>query len=216
MVEIQPLFAAHVASCLESPSFQKRMVEIKEYHRKREIENRIYTNCKNCNKEIIVKPCMVRKSKSGNSFCNRSCAGIYNSKNKRTGTRRSKLEIWIEEELKKEFEFDIIFNGKEEIKSELDIYIPSLKLAFELNGVFHYEPIYGKEKLENIKNNDERKFQACLEKNIEFCTIDTSNSKKFKPERDKKYLEIIKNIINNKMKTTFTYQQRQQQINRTD
>ena len=70
-----------------------------------------------------------------------------------------------------------------------------LKIAFELNGIFHYEPIYGKEKLESIKNNDDRKFQACLEKGIEFCVIDTSGSKSFKPERDRKYLNIIEDII---------------------
>jgi len=39
----------------------------------------------------------------------------------------------------------IHFNKKDAINSELDIYIPSLKLAFELNGIFHYEPIFGKE-----------------------------------------------------------------------
>lgn len=98
--------------------------------------------------------------------------------------------------MKNEYKFEIIFNGKEIINSELDIYIPSLKLAFELNGIFHYEPIYGEEKLKNIKNNDDRKFQDCLEKNIELCIIDTSGSKNFKPERDKKYFDIISNIIN--------------------
>jgi hypothetical protein len=128
--------------------------------------------------------------------------------------RRSKLEVWIEDELKKEFSFEIIFNGKEAINSELDIYIPSLNLAFELNGIFHYEPIYGDKKLESVKNNDDRKFQACLENKIEFCTIDVSGSKHFKPERDKKYLDIIKNIIT--MNINNVYQQPQQQINRTD
>ena len=49
-----------------------------------------------------------------------------------------------------------------------------------------------------VKNNDNRKFQACLEKGIELCIIDASNSKKFKPERDKKYLEIIEKIIESK------------------
>ena len=161
--------------------------------------NKTYKKCVQCGSMILRTPSQIGKSKTGNVFCTKSCAAIFNNKNKKVGTRRSKLEIWIEEELKKEYKFDIIFNGKEEINSELDIYIPSLKLAFELNGIFHYEPIYGEEKLKNVKNNDERKFQACLEKDIEFCTIDTSNSKKFKPERDKKYLKIIKSIIDNKL-----------------
>ena len=116
-------------------------------------------NCKNCNIEI-VKHLSDIKSKSGNSFCSRSCSATYNNKNKKFGTRRSKLENWIENELKKKYDFKIIFNGKEAVNSELDIYIPSLKLAFELNGIFHYEPIYGEDKLNKVKNNDGRKYQA--------------------------------------------------------
>ena len=81
------------------------------------------------------------------------------------------------------------------MNSELDIYIPSLKLAFELNGIFHYEPIYGEDKLNKVKNNDGRKYQACFENKIELCIIDVSGSKNFKPERDKKYLDIIISII---------------------
>lgn len=70
-----------------------------------------------------------------------------------------------------------------------------LNLAFELNGIFHYEPIYGEGKLSQVKNNDGRKFQDCLERKIELCIIDVSSSKHFKPERDKKYLDIIVNLI---------------------
>lgn len=162
--------------------------------------NIIKTECSNCSNQIEVKPHMLRKSKSGRSFCNKSCAAKFNNRNKVTGNRRSKLEIWIEIELTKKYKhINIIYNGKSEINSELDIYIPSLNLAFELNGIFHYEPIYGKEKLKNILNNDNRKFQACLEKNIELCVIDTTGSKVFKPERDRIYLNIIENIIDTKL-----------------
>ena len=156
----------------------------------------IIVNCKECDKQILKKLNEITNSKSGNVFCNQSCSAKYNNTHKKIGTRRSKLEGWIEENLKIKYNFKIIFNSKEEINSELDIYIPHLKLAFELNGIFHYEPIFGDKKLESVKNNDERKFQACLEKGIEFCIIDTSGSKSFKPERDKKYLNIIENIIN--------------------
>ena len=170
----------------------------------------IEVECVECKSKVVRR----KKEIKGNTFCSSSCSVSYNNTHKTTGTRRSKLEVWIEEELKSRYEFEIIFNGKEAISSELDIYIPSLKLAFELNGIFHYEPIYGEEKLKKVKNNDDRKFQACLENKIELCIIDASGSKKFKPERDKKYLDIIEKLIDNKMKTTTQYQQ--QQINRTD
>jgi hypothetical protein len=74
-------------------------------------------------------------------------------------------------------------------------YIPEIKLAFELNGIFHYEPIYGTEKLNQIQNNDNRKFQACLEKEIELCVIDTSWIKHNTLPRMNKVLDIVEEVI---------------------
>lgn len=88
------------------------------------------------------------------------------------------------------------------VSAELDIYIPSLKLAFELNGLFHYEPIFGPEKLAQIQNNDERKYQACLEKDIELCLIDVSSFNYFKLEGAQKYLDGIQEIVNANLSKT--------------
>lgn len=93
----------------------------------------------------------------------------------------------------------VIYNGKEVINSELDIYIPNLNLAIELNGIFHYEPIYGKEKLASIQNNDNRKFQACLELGIELMVIDSSGLTYFKENKAMKYYNPIKQIIDRKL-----------------
>lgn len=151
--------------------------------------------CLNCNKKI--KKRFNEFKKSNNHFCSNSCAAKYNNTHKTKGNRRSKLEQWLENELVKLYpDLEIFFNNKNIINSELDIYIPSLKLAFELNGIFHYEPIYGNEKLTQIKNNDNRKFQACLEQGIELCIIDTSQQKYFKEKSSKEFLNIIVNIIN--------------------
>ena len=154
--------------------------------------------CSNCNKKFTKELARVKKSK--NHFCNRSCAASYNNKNKKYGTRRSKLEIYLEESLNNIYpNVTILYNNKEKIKSELDIYIPSYNIAFELNGIFHYEPIYGEEKLKQIQNNDNRKFQACLENNIELCIINTSNFSYFKKDKANIFLNIITNIINSKI-----------------
>jgi hypothetical protein len=72
-------------------------------------------------------------------------------------------------------------------------------LAFELNGIFHYEPIYGQEKLNQIQNNDNHKFQDCLEEKIELCVIDKSWIKYNKIQNFIKILNIIENIIFNKL-----------------
>lgn len=138
--------------------------------------------------------------KSTNVFCSSSCSVTYNNTHKTHGTRRSKLEVYLEEKLKEKYpNLDIHFNKKEAINSELDIYIPSLKLAFELNGIYHYEAIHGPDKLASIQNNDNRKFQACLERQIELCIIDTSNFKHFKEKKATKYIDIISVIIDNKL-----------------
>lgn len=157
-------------------------------------------NCKECSIAFRKRLSQIKRSKSGNHFCSKSCAAKFNNKNKKTGTRRSKLETWLENNLISKYpNIEFHFNRKDAINSELDIYLPSLNLAFELNGIFHYEPIFGKEKLANIKNNDNRKMQACLERNIELCIIDTSSQKYFKERSSQKFLNIICNIIEQKL-----------------
>lgn len=158
-------------------------------------ENYICTTCGN-----NVSRCPKTLPKSGNIFCSSSCGATYNNTHKTKGIRRSKLEVYLEDtliELYPNLEMD--FNKTDAIESELDVFIPSMKLGIELNGIFHYEPIYGKEKLTQIKNNDSRKFQACIERQIELCIIDTSQQKYFKEETSKKYLDIITEIIDSKL-----------------
>ena len=153
--------------------------------------------CSNCNIPVIKKQKEINKSKTGNHFCSKSCANSFNNKNKTHGTRRSKLEIWLQDQLSMFYPtLSIDFNKKDVIGSELDIYIPSLRLAFELNGIFHCEPIYGQDKLNQIQTNDKLKFKACSENNITLCMIDTSKQKYFKESTSKEFLDIIIYHIN--------------------
>ena len=156
-------------------------------------------NCKQCNKQFTKKNSAIKKYP--NHFCSQSCAASHNNTHKTTGTRRSKLETYLEQQLTSLYpSLAIDFNKKDIINSELDIYIPSLKLAFELNGIYHYEPIHGPDKLNQIQNNDHRKFQACAEQNISLCIIDTSKQKYFKESTSQEFLNIIIDIINNMSK----------------
>jgi hypothetical protein len=154
--------------------------------------------CEHCHKPFKRHLNQIKSSK--HHFCSRSCACTYHNAHKTKGTRVSKLEIWLSKKLPKLYPaLEFHFNRKDTINGELDIYIPSLRLAFELNGVFHYEPIFGKDKLSSIQNNDTRKAQACLEHNIELCLIDVSSFTYFKEQRAKRFLIIIQNIINSKL-----------------
>ena len=152
--------------------------------------------CRQCGSDVKKEQCKAKMSKSGNVFCNQSCAAKWNNAHKKHGTRRSKLEKWLEEQLTKLYpNLEIHFNRKDAIESELDIFIPSLRLAFELNGIYHYEPIHGKDKLDAVQNNDRRKFAACHEAGISLCSIDTSHQKYFKPKSSQEFLNIITGII---------------------
>lgn len=158
----------------------------------------VSVQCLNCEKSFTKAANQVKKYP--NHFCSRSCSATYNNKNKKYGTKRSKLETWIEGQLTSMFpSLEIHFNKSEAISSELDIYIPSLNVAFELNGIFHYEPIYGVDKLERIQENDQSKTKACHEAKIDLCVIDTSAQKYVKPKTSQKYLDIIVKIINDRL-----------------
>lgn len=160
----------------------------------------ISIECSNCSKLLLRKRSQIKKSKSGNIFCNQSCAASFNNTHKTKGNRRSKLEIWIEDKLKITYNnLSFLFNNKEIINSEIDIYIKELKLAIELNGIVHYEPIYGQEKLLSIKNNDCKKLQLCSELGIDILILDVSSLSYFKEENCIKYWDMIKNIIDSRI-----------------
>ena len=160
-------------------------------------------DCTNCQTPFHKMTKEVLKSKSGNHFCSRPCSATYNNKHKKHGTRRSKLEVWLETQLTTLYpNIPMDFNQSDAIGSELDIYIPSLNLAVELNGIFHYEPIYGKDKLGKLQENDISKSKACIDNHIDLCIIDTSSQKYFKPKTSQKYLDIITNIFKERSSTS--------------
>lgn len=159
--------------------------------------------CEYCGKEFYKKKSGLLKTK--HNFCSKKCAAYYNNAHKTYGFKRSKLELFIEEKLLKKYpNLEIIFNDRKQIGYELDIFIPSLKLAFELNGIYHYEPIYGNFKFQQIQERDMNKFQLCHKNNISLCIIDTSSQKYFKEQTSQKFLNIIIKIIDDALQHSAT------------
>lgn len=150
--------------------------------------------CLNCNKNFTKTN--ANYIKSPNHFCCKSCSATYNNTHKMHGTRRSKLEQYLETQIIKNYpNLNFICNTKDVIKSELDFYFPDFKLAIEINGIFHYKSIYGEEKFLQIQNNDKNKLLACQENNIKLFIINTSKDGYLNQKTKDKYWLIISNIL---------------------
>lgn len=143
-------------------------------------------SCKRCNILFMKQIKEIKKSK--NNFCSSKCSTIYNNEHRKTGNRISKLEMFLQKNLTGfyfEYNNRTICNGL-----ELDIFIPTLNLAIEINGIVHYKPIYGNDKYNKIIEKDELKKNICYDKCIELIII-KDESLKFNTE----YGEYILNII---------------------
>lgn len=158
---------------------------------------RVNTKCGFCQKSIIVKQAEIKKSKSGKSFCNRSCAASYNNKLKRK-SRRSKIEAKFCNLIIKEFpQLSILPNDKTMLDGlEVDVAIPSLKLAIEWNGIVHFKPIYGQTKLDKVQDKDTEKLKIASNKNINLIVIpDLVSNDKILQQAFNDVKTIIKKLI---------------------
>ena len=162
------------------------------------IDGRPSTNtlCGECGKSIIVNYARLKNSKSGYVFCSQSCAASYNNKHKHHGTRSSKLEKYLFEQVTLQYpNLKVEQNNKKAIGSELDLYFPDIQFAIELNGILHFEAIYGLEKLSQIQQNDIKKFKLARQYGIELCVIDTSHCNHLTEKMKSKYLIIVLDIL---------------------
>ena len=157
--------------------------------------NSISTKCTECLKHVVVNPSRIKKAK--NIFCSLSCSAKHRNKNKNFGNIRSKMEIFIESKLKSTYpNIDVIFNDRTILNGlEIDFFFPSLKLAIELNGITHYEPIYGLDRLIRSQDSDKRKMILCYEKGIELAVIDISSIKYFKEKNGLKIFDEFQKIL---------------------
>lgn len=140
----------------------------------------------------------TRLDKHGNcnQFCSRSCSVTHQNKNKTTGHRRSKLEIMVEDHIIENYpKLEFICNDSSLIGLELDFYFPDLKLGIELNGIFHYQPIFGEEKLQSTIKNDQLKIEKCKQFGIQLVQVDTSTQKTVNNKTSKPYVQKISDVI---------------------
>jgi hypothetical protein len=162
-------------------------------------DKKIEVECFHCHKKFLKHLYAIKNSKK--HFCSDLCAKNL-QKHKDWGGKRSKLEIAIEEHFKDIFPFIYIRYNKADIGYELDIYIPCLELAIELNGVFHYRVIYkknGEERLRRTQEIDAEKVVECNRRDIKLFVIDVSRdgkSKKIQAQR----ISQVKGIVLDRIK----------------
>jgi len=150
--------------------------------------NRIDVKCSNCNNDLKITKGRLKNYKF--YFCDRKCQNQYAPKFA-AGINRSKLELYLETRLRSICDFELFFNNTVVLDGlELDIWIPSINMAFEINGITHYAPIFGKKKFDRTKKSDDKKLLLCKQKGIELVTIDC-RSKKFTYSYGEKILQLI-------------------------
>lgn len=161
-------------------------------HNKSRIKNN-QVACDECGKLFLKNLFQIIKTK--HNFCTKSCSATYQNKHKIIGIRRSKLEKFIEQQISQYFpQTKCLFNDHTAIGSELDIYLSDLKLAIQINGITHYQPIYGQKKFDKIKNGDFCKRIQCDLHHIKLFEIDVSRDTNFDKTKNSRWNEI-KSII---------------------
>ena len=86
-------------------------------------------------------------------------------------------------------------NTKTPIGAELDFYFPELKIAVELNGIVHYQPIYGYKKLERVQEIDRGKILKCRMAGIKLIIIDVSNEPHLTQKIKDKHWKSTKELV---------------------
>lgn len=156
-------------------------------------------NCLTCGKQFEKIKCNANRTKK--SFCCPQCYYNYPDKIERLACHRSKVEDYLLSILTKDFpqlgiipnDIGIIGNGL-----EIDLAIPSLKIAIEINGPTHYTDIYGQENLIKTQARDKRKVDSLVNLGYQLFIINISNyknSRQAKPYVLDTYNNSIKPII---------------------
>lgn len=129
--------------------------------------------CEQCG--TIFRKTAAAIAGTNHNFCGHSCAAIWGNAHKNHGCRRSKAEDMVVSFISENYDMRILLNDIETIGMELDIVLPELSMAFEVNGPHHAKPIFGIEKLRRIQELDRKKSLLAAEAGIHLVVLDISH-----------------------------------------
>lgn len=165
--------------------------------------------CEECKIEILKQKSKITKNKY--NFCSKSCSAKFQNKNKTLGKlNKSKAEGYLSNLIRNDFEnLSVKENVRDILPSslEIDIYIPQIHFAIEINGPLHFLPIYGIEKLSKIQNKDAQKKREAAEAKCKLLIINISRIKYWKETKeylDNEYYQKIKPLIEISQRNCFT------------
>jgi len=124
--------------------------------------------CDCCEKRFEKQLSLINRSRS--NFCSISCKS-------KSVAKMSYVENEFEEIIKNTgLKYER--NNRDIVRPlELDFWLPEIKYAIEINGIFHYKPIFGEGSLVKIKSRDKRKKIKCKALGIKLRVVKPGNSK---------------------------------------
>jgi hypothetical protein len=167
----------------------RKKLEIIEKIKEKNTKPRVVFICPVCQKELMITKNEFKTKK----YCSRVCRNkIINKKN---NGQRSIAEVFLEKKLKETFPLlTIEFNNRTLLNGlELDVYIPSINMAIEWNGIYHYKKIRDNDLFDKTKEKDTRKLLECRELGVYLYVVkDLTSNKKFIEEETEKIINLVK------------------------
>lgn len=149
--------------------------------------------CEKCGKQIWKTPSAMLKD---HHFCGKKCFFKFSFP-------ESQMEVELEKLVKplgipyRRNDWTVLKKASCRKRDlELDFYFPTINFAIEVNGIAHYEPIYGKKALEVVQRNGKIKRRKCKELGIILRVVKPGNCKRetYMPRYKRVVWEIKKEI----------------------
>tara|TARA_R100000005_G_C4997919_1_gene204634 strand:+ start:1224 stop:2018 length:795 start_codon:yes stop_codon:yes gene_type:complete len=160
--------------------------------------------------EAELKDRKVKAKESWDKLSDNKKANILNSalaavrESSKTGSKLEKflLQCLIDNGYKVEFHKEQVLANT---KLQIDIYLPELTTAIEVDGPSHFEPVWGQDTLARNQQYDKKKTGLIIGKGMRLIRI--QQQKDFTPTRAKLIFDKLQVVLDNLKKTkdkTFT------------